>query len=311
MLDLSWNAIGEQGAICIGGALRLNRTLEEVNLASNAIGDYGGQRLLSNLRNHPCMTSFILSQNEIADCTCFVASQVLQGHPSMKRLDLTFNPLGEAGARSIYRRILRGLGCWVMMGNCAFGDNPKAFNSTYPSADNPYTLDLAEPYQAAVLAELLTKFREDPVNCSFEGMGYREGAKGGPEIPISLIVQNGEVCLKGTGQPWQPPESGTLRFSFEQSVFVPTLANAIDAKSFDVLQKIVEAGKAADRKKDVDKKRTWLYLLCQDAHFTTEQATSMIERFEKNKTIGDGELSKLDVIKRSVLPCNSHDRAYK
>lgn len=275
MLDLSWNKIGPHGAIALGMALRKNASLEEMNVASNSIGDYGGQRLVSSLVSHRTLQTFILSQNEIADRTCFVASRVLKDHPSIRRLDLTFNPLGEAGARSIYRTILRGLKCWVMMGNCSFGENDSIFNSTYPSVDNPYSLDLSEPYDAAVLNELLTKLREDPINCSFEDMVYQEGSKSAT-TPISLTVVNGIVALKSTAKAWQPPESGNLRFKFNQAVFVPSLLNAIDAKSFDTLQKIVEAGKAATRKKDVDKKKVWLRFLCQDVYFTTAQVQSLV-----------------------------------
>lgn len=37
--------------------------------------------------------------------------------------------------------------------------------------------------------------------------------------------------------------------------------------------KIVEAGKESDKKKDVDKKRIWLFLLCQDVFLTTAQVS--------------------------------------
>jgi hypothetical protein len=41
--------------------------------------------------------------------------QILKGHKTLTNFDLTFNPLGEAGARSIFRSILRGVTCWVFM----------------------------------------------------------------------------------------------------------------------------------------------------------------------------------------------------
>jgi hypothetical protein len=47
--------------------------------------------------------------------------------------------------------------------------------------------------------------------------------------------------------------------------------DAISDHYLDLLMKIVEAGKESDRKKDVDKKRVWLYLLCQDVYLTTAQ----------------------------------------
>lgn len=39
----------------------------------------------------------------------------MKGHKTLKSVDLTINPLGEAGARSIFRSILRGVTCWVLM----------------------------------------------------------------------------------------------------------------------------------------------------------------------------------------------------
>ena len=121
---------------------------------------------------------------------------------------------------------------------------------------------------------LQVKYADDPVNCSFEGMTYREnssGKGGGPEQSIVLAVHNNKVVLKSTGEVWVPPEKGFMRFNFQQAVTVPTIADAIDDKSHDLLMKIVEAGKESDKKKDVDKKRIWLHLLCQDVYFTTEQ----------------------------------------
>ena len=76
VLDLSWNNIGEKGAIIFSTALPHNTSLSELNLASNSLGDYGGQRIIKSLRHHHHMAKFNISQNEIADGSCFVAAQV-------------------------------------------------------------------------------------------------------------------------------------------------------------------------------------------------------------------------------------------
>jgi hypothetical protein len=47
--------------------------------------------------------------------TFLLLLQILKGHKTLTNFDLTFNPLGEAGARSIFRSILRGVTCWVFM----------------------------------------------------------------------------------------------------------------------------------------------------------------------------------------------------
>ena len=76
VLDLSWNGIGEKGAVIFSNALVSNKSLSELNLASNSIGDSGGQRIIKSLKVHPHMAKFNLSQNDIADSSCFVAAQV-------------------------------------------------------------------------------------------------------------------------------------------------------------------------------------------------------------------------------------------
>lgn len=76
VLDLSWNVIGEKGAITFSNCLPSNHSLSELNLASNSLGDNGGQRIIKSLKYHQHMTKFNVSQNEIADGSCFVAAQV-------------------------------------------------------------------------------------------------------------------------------------------------------------------------------------------------------------------------------------------
>lgn len=76
MLDLSWNIIGEKGAISFAAALLHNTSLSELNIASNSIGDNGGQRVIKSLKVHKRMAKFNVSQNDIADGSCFVAAQV-------------------------------------------------------------------------------------------------------------------------------------------------------------------------------------------------------------------------------------------
>lgn len=154
---------------------------------------------------------------------------------------------------------------------------------------------------------------------------YRETLKGGVEQSIVLAVHENKVVLKSTNEVWVPPEKGFVKFTFQEVVAMPSVDDAISDHYLDLLMKIVEAGKETDKKKDTDKKRIWLYLLCQDVFLTTTQvsclnnnlflicvlfkcikfcpqAQNMIDRFYENSTIGDGELTKLDILK-SVWKC--------
>ena len=38
----------------------------------------------------------------------------------MRKVDLSMNPLGEAGGRALFRTILRGLRCFVVMRGCSY-----------------------------------------------------------------------------------------------------------------------------------------------------------------------------------------------
>lgn len=290
-LDLSWNRIGEAGAIEFAQAMHHNKSLLKLNIASNGINDKGGQRFADSLIYHETLEELNLAQNGISNGTCFVLAQAVKGHKSLRKIDLSLNPLGEAGARSIFRTILRGLSCFITMRNCSYPENKAIFNHTYPTSENPYVMDLTEPYKRAVVQELLIKYLKDPTHCRLENIFHRENPKSN-EVAINLWIQNNQVCLKNTTEKWNVPRTGTLRFIFHQETFVPSLEHRIDEKAFNILQIIVENGIT-----EIDK-RTWLGLLCQDIYITTEQAQSMIDRFKKNRTIGTGGLNVLDILKR-------------
>lgn len=291
-LDLSWNNIAEQGSVEFATALGYNTSLTSLNLASNSMNDQGGQRFVHSLQFNSTLRDVNLSQNGISNLSCFVVAKVIKGHPSMEVLDLSLNPLGEAGARAIFRTILRGLACFVIMKGCSYKEDHSVFNNTYPALDNPYILDMSEPYKAAVLHQLMIKVQDDPINCTFENFTYRETPKSG-ETSISLLVNaDKKLVLKSTGEVWVPPSTGIIKFNFQQAIFVPTLKDAVDKKSLGILQIIIEKGRT-----DMDR-RMWLKLLCQDIYFTTNQARNLIQEFVKSKTIVSGGLTVLDIVKR-------------
>lgn len=304
VLDVSWNSVSEAGGIEFSNAMTVNKSLTRLNIASNGLGDHAGQRLIDSLKFHPAIEEVVLAQNGLKDCTAFVVAQVVKGHPSLRKLDLSLNPLGEAGARAIFRQILRGLSCFVTMRNCSYTEDNAIFNQSYPSDANPYTLDLTEPYHRAVVQELMLKMAEDPMHCSFGDLQYREQPPKGPETTLQLVAipitartrdsNNSKikalVGLKGMNTAWDVPKVGTLRFSFHQLVFIPSMEQRIDDKALDILQLIIENGLTEQDK------RQWLKLLCQDLYFTTKQAQGIIDRFKRNKTIGAGGLSVLDIM---------------
>lgn len=294
-LDLSWNNIAEQGSTEFATAISYNESLTSLNLASNSMNDLGGQRFIHSLQFNSQLRDVNLSQNGISNLSCFVVAKVMKGHPSMEVLDLSLNPLGEAGARAIFRTILRGLACFVIMKGCSYKEDYTVFNNTYPSLDNPYVLDMSEPYKAAVLHQLILKVQDDPVNCTFENLTYRDSPKSSETSVGVMVNADNKLVLKSTGEVWVPPSTGIIKFNFQQTIFVPTVKNAVDKKSLGILQIIIEKGRT-----DMDR-RMWLKLLCQDIYFTTNQARNLIQEFLKSKTIVHGGLSVLDIVKRFVF----------
>lgn len=182
----------------------------------------------------------------------------------MDRLDLSTNPLGEAGARSLFRTILRGLKCMIVMRNCEYRLDGHIFNHSNPGEDSPYSIELSEPYDSALLSELFTLASEDPLNCKFGNVLYKEHPKA-KESSISLVAYKGEVVSKVTGQKWIIPSVGSMKVQFLYSIVVPTIEKAISARSLDILCTIVSTGKT-----EVDSKN-WLKLLCYDVYLTTAQ----------------------------------------
>ncbi len=143
------------------------------------------------------------------------------------------NPLGEAGARSLFRCILKGLRCFVMMRECTYHIDDKVFNHTHPTMESPYTLNMSIPYDAAVLTELSNMAASDPTNCKIDSIGYRETSKSG-EAGVGVMVDRGEVLLKTTGAKWIPPTTGTIKIHFSKTTAMPTRDKAIDMQSLQV-----------------------------------------------------------------------------
>ena len=164
--NLSWNNVNSAGATLLASAISRNplNVVTYLDLACNSISELGGQNLAACLYKTVKLEHLLLSQNQLTSKTCFVFSKSLRGHPSMKVLDLSINPLGEAGGRSLFRTILRGLRCFVMMRNCTYSPLEKIFNHKNPNMDSPYHLDLALPYDSAVMQELVMLAEDDPVH---------------------------------------------------------------------------------------------------------------------------------------------------
>jgi hypothetical protein len=205
----------------------------------------------------------------------------------MKRLNISDNPLTEAGARSIFRTILRGLRCFVMMQSCTFNSETGLFKHSNPSLDSPYKLNLTKPYEVSILSELINMVNDSTNQCTFRNLSYKLNEKDkGVEI-ISEYAE-GETYLRCGPNPWGIPTTGVLTVHFMHQMSIPKEDMAIDELAFNtILAIVVNARSENDRK-------NWLFLMCMDAYFTTAQAQDLIDILDDRRLLGPGGISVVE-----------------
>lgn len=214
----------------------------------------------------------------------------------MKKLDLCENPLSEEGACSLFRTILGGLQCFVLMRDCTLSPDPTLFNYTFPANASPYILDVSKPYDGAILNELCN-IASKQRGCRFENTTYAEGQRVRDGISIQYLTTAKRFVLKGQTEAsmWPLPQQGCLCTEFVQTVTMPSPDESMTPKALEIVKAIIIYARSAyDRKK-------WLRLLCHDLYCTTEQAQNMIDTFIAKRVIGGGGLTKVDIVCRYVF----------
>jgi hypothetical protein len=292
-LNLNWNELGLTGAEYLSDALAYNEarrdltrkklgcTLSVLLLSCNGIGDLGAQKIASSLKPNHNLTKLDLSSNSVGTKACFIFSSVITGHRSMRVLDLSSNPLGEPGGRCLFRVILRRINCFIIMRSCTFPAIPNSFDISNPVAGSPYELDLQDPYQAAILSELINLYVVEDNKLSFDSVTVRERNEVGksdvkfkafgPEIAQSIISHDGEVVQKSNKQRWNPPPNSLVKVSCSQSKEKPSMNLVLEPESLEIFIIII-----ANARTEMDRKQ-WMQLICADAYFVTLQVDRIIE----------------------------------
>lgn len=288
-LDLSWNDIRAAGVGHIATSLHYNKTCTSLDFSANGINDKGGCSIAMAILNNTSLVEVRLEQNLLNSQSCFVFARAIRFHSTMERLDLSCNPLGEAGIRAVFRAIVSYNlpKCFVLMRNCSKYFNDDIFNHTNAARDSPYDLDLSDPYKSTVFDELLRKTANSPFNCKLEAT-YKENLKGTAN-PIALGVKDRITVIKGTNTPYTIPNAGFVRVEFKQTSPVPKLDMAIHSSPLKTLLLIVVFAKNEQDRK------LWLSLLCKDLYFTTLQCQHIIDTLESKKVLGAGGLTKIEV----------------
>ena len=149
--------------------------------------------------------------------------------------------MGENGARSLFRAILKGLRAFVVMRDCTYPTENGIFNHSYPALDSPYTLDMENPYEVAVLMELVNMAKQDQEVSKLDSIAHR--MPGMPESQIQLAFDRSVITNKSTGAPWSPPTEGIVKLNFSKSSAMPSRDRAIDPAALTVWkQKKIQYG---------------------------------------------------------------------
>jgi hypothetical protein len=194
-LDLSWNSLGNGGAILLADALRTNAGLVTLNLTHNGIKERGA----------------------------FVLADMLKENRRLRRVILDKNPIGQRGARSVLRcmRKLTSFG-WkrdisILRCNVYYTDISDAMFDPQ-EAGGYHELDLSDPYQRTVAWELVElAWDEDGENWFGETLNGE--AYDLPEPP------DGEIWTRDT---FDLPKRGILRLTYMKTMRTPRYKDVIE-----------------------------------------------------------------------------------
>ena len=104
-LNLRGNEIGQEGAPALAEVLKVNTSLQSLNLqAVNKyirIGQAGAQALAEALKVNTSLQSLNLECNEIDQVGAQALAQALTVNTSLRRLNLRNNAIGDAGAQAL------------------------------------------------------------------------------------------------------------------------------------------------------------------------------------------------------------------
>ncbi|KAF9208864.1 hypothetical protein BGZ49_007297 [Haplosporangium sp. Z 27] len=95
------NLIGNEGALALSEALKINATLITLNLGSNLIGYEGALALSEALKTNATLTTLGLKDNSIGNEGALTLSEALKTNATLITLDLRDNSIGYEGALAL------------------------------------------------------------------------------------------------------------------------------------------------------------------------------------------------------------------
>lgn len=214
-LDLGWNCFSKEAFQHMAEKLVANQALRSLCLANSSStagastsGDTPILYFLEELCHDHSLTELDISLNRITFCGSLVIEDALGNH-KLEKLNISENPMGMLGLRSILRLLSRsssGLmhfdcrGCTTGLGHDLADDRVQLYNATNPGGR--YRLSLDRPYHRAILRMLYkacSQFKVKPKEV-FDNISFSQGMFKQPEVDRDGI--------------WIVPRSGKLELTF-------------------------------------------------------------------------------------------------
>eukprot|EP00435_Cladocopium_sp_Y103_P039864 s6_g10.t1 len=221
-LDLSWNQFSAEIFSCLGETLAKRKMVKKLNICNCSGGCIDSLSTpvnfyLEQLQMDSALTSLDLSMSHMDYRSALVLEDALQNHKSLKHLQLSDNPLGPRGLRSVLRCVAtetNGLKSFDTSGS--YGEDRQATfwimkevpslleNEVFNMGDLPgsgsYNLQLHRPYHRALLRML-----------------YRAAERFHLSPTEVFIVNSEDPFHHGTKKKdgtWEVPKEGEVSLSF-------------------------------------------------------------------------------------------------
>ena len=104
-LDLSHNKISDDGAAAISDSLEINKSLQELNLLMNTIANEGAKKIAKAIQVNKALQKLDLSYNNISDDGAAAISDSLRINTSLQELNLASSDITNKGAKKIAKAI--------------------------------------------------------------------------------------------------------------------------------------------------------------------------------------------------------------
>mmetsp|Transcript_82693 Transcript_82693/g.145949 ORF Transcript_82693/g.145949 Transcript_82693/m.145949 type:complete len:1599 (-) Transcript_82693:62-4858(-) len=215
VLDLGWNCFDGEELSFIGECLVETKKVKHFGLANCAASSHINDSMsplvyfLEQLNRDDCLTSLDVSMNRIDFRGALVMEDALEHTKKLSSLNVSNNPLGVMGLRSLLRLLSRsGSGVTSLDIDNSFtgsqlGEVEGIQVFSWFNPGGRYQLDLERPYHRSILRTLykLTEYLKIPLEASFLEVSAQPG---GFQHPTS----------KDARGVWQVPTTGLVQFTY-------------------------------------------------------------------------------------------------